>query len=379
MRMSIVQRLLVTLAGLALSAGAAAGPLGAQSPLDRLSIHGFLSQAYAATDTGQLYGIPASGTSDYRTAALQFRYDVADATNVTIQLAHERLGRSRLQESIPDVALDWAYVEHRFSDLLSVKAGRVQIPVGIYNEVRDVGTVLPLYAPPALIYREGIFGAEAVDGIVTGHRVGFGRWSVDANLYYGGWDFLAIDRETRGRVRDGLGAFAWLDTPLDGVRVGGGVQRYTTTADVAGNPGRTQRGYSLFASADVTRDRYFVRGEWSGTRFTTRDSVRQTDAGRFDGFHLQAGVSPLRRVTLIGQFEAIDADYRLSSPFPIHLRKRAADDWAAGIRYAVRPDLVLKAEYHWNTGYLREDLRNDLVFGDPSDARYGIVSISSSF
>ena len=41
----------------------------------------------------------------------------------------------------PDVALDWLFYEHRFADG-AVKVGRVKIPFGIYNEVRDVGTLL---------------------------------------------------------------------------------------------------------------------------------------------------------------------------------------------------------------------------------------------
>src|SRR6185295_799141 len=51
----------------------------------KITIHGFLSQAYARTDGSQILGIPKQGTADYRTAALQVRADITPSDTFAIQ------------------------------------------------------------------------------------------------------------------------------------------------------------------------------------------------------------------------------------------------------------------------------------------------------
>lgn len=110
-----------------------------------LSVHGYLTQGFAISTDHQVHGISTEGTSDYRNLALQFRYDVDDQQNFIIQFSHERLGLSPIMQLEPDVELDWAYYEYKFNDIYSIKVGKIQMPFGIYNEFRDVGTLLPFY------------------------------------------------------------------------------------------------------------------------------------------------------------------------------------------------------------------------------------------
>lgn len=59
-------------------------------------------------------------------------------------------------------------------------------------------------------------------------------------------------------------------------------------------------------------------------------------------------------------------------------RGAAYEDWAAGATFAARPDVVLKAEYHWSESQLLET--NIRPLGTPSrPVNYGIVSMSVSF
>jgi hypothetical protein len=95
------------LLALALLAGLPSGPAAAEEEAageePKLQIHGFLSQALAATDGNQILGIPEEGTSDYRTAAVQIRYQMAPRDLFVFQLAHERLGESPLAAFRDDV------------------------------------------------------------------------------------------------------------------------------------------------------------------------------------------------------------------------------------------------------------------------------------
>ena len=122
--------------------------------LSKLTVHGYLTQAYADADfadgllvsphTDELnLGISEDGTFDYRTMAIQFRYEISAKDIMIIQFSSRTLGNSPIESVEDEIELDWAFYERRLGDNTSVKVGRVQIPSGIFNAVRDVGTILP--------------------------------------------------------------------------------------------------------------------------------------------------------------------------------------------------------------------------------------------
>ena len=119
--------------------------LSAQS---KLNIHGYLTQAYAISDGNKIFGISPHGSADYRNLALQFRYDANPSNTIVFQFSHERLGSTPIMLLKEDVELDWGFFEHRFRNAISIKVGKIQIPLGIYNEIRDVGVLLPFYRLP---------------------------------------------------------------------------------------------------------------------------------------------------------------------------------------------------------------------------------------
>jgi hypothetical protein len=72
----------------------------------KLTVHGFLSQAYGRADGETAFGIPNTGTTDYRTAALQFGYGLTDKDRLVIQLGHQRIGVADEGAFLPDVSLE---------------------------------------------------------------------------------------------------------------------------------------------------------------------------------------------------------------------------------------------------------------------------------
>ena len=125
------------------------------------------------------------------------------------------------------IELDWAFYERRLADNTSIKVGRVQIPLGIFNEIRDVGTILPFYRPPFVMYREGTFTSETVDGVVLSHTFAAeSDWSLDFDVYGGEWELVETDFQVEtaepfiARAEDAWGVQLWLNTPLSGLRFG---------------------------------------------------------------------------------------------------------------------------------------------------------------
>jgi hypothetical protein len=330
----------------------------------KITIHGYLTQAYAASDGFQILGIPEEGTSDYRTAALQIRADISPDDVFVAQLSHERFGLSRLAEIKDDVELDYVFYERHFGNTVA-KVGRVPLPFGIYNEVRDVGTLLPFYRPSHNFYGEAAYSSETVDGIVVSHDVPLGDWRLKADAHYGNWEFVQRDFFTGAyapsQVDDSIGLQVWLETPLPGLRVGGGVMEYNIQIPTGETTWRVNH-FSLSGEFD----RFAVHGE-------IKDAYIGMGAHVYLGY-LHGGFRLTEKLTLNGQKDFFYIK------IPGTARVEVDDDRALGLNYAFRSWLVVKAEHHWNEGgFWLENGPPPLPGAAVPETRYWLLSLSSSF
>jgi hypothetical protein len=359
----------------------AVSPAAGQEPPPsdgRLAIHGYLTQAYARSSGAPLLGIPEDGTTDYRTAALQLRYALTGKDSFVVQVSHERFGASVVSGQKDDVELDWAFYEHRFSDATSVRLGKVQIPLGIYNEIRDVGTLLPLYRPPFNVYGEGAFTSETVDGFVMTHVASLpAGWELDLDLYYGGWDLIEVDPITNtaslGRVEDQLGVQAWVGTPLPGLRVGVGGSRFQLRDQLLGDGGK-QTLTAWNVGVDGNFDRLLARAEYLFVDFAPGD---------YAGWYGQLGwrFGEHLHVTAQGDFSHLRfKPTPQPPPFPAvpPFAGSFQEDLALAVGWHFRTDLVAKLEAHDGEGY-RIDEPILLFVAPPRRSRYYILSLSASF
>lgn len=357
---------------------AAAGTPGSgQSVLpEGLSVHGFLTQAYGVSDGHQRLGIPSYGTADYRVAALLFRYDATDQDAFVLQFSHERIGRSPLTAGEPAVDLDWVFYERRFGENTLARVGKIRTPVGIYNEIRDVGTLLPLYRPPTTLYGEQMYASETVDGAMVGHRVPLGDWSLDLEGFFGSWEYLQWDLETIAEIDGGAGAQVWLRTPLQGLRVGGSALRYTAR-NVQDTPEGFEDSQVLWmASVDGTFPRFFIRGEGYELDFGSEAGGYEVGAR---GYYGQLGFNVTDAVGLVAQAEWTDLELEVFEPMPFLFDDNMERDLSLGVRYSPLPNLVLKLEGHRYSGYGIENETRIIGLMERADVTYGLLSVSTSF
>lgn len=335
----------------------------------KIGIHGYLTQAYAQSDGHQIFGITEDGTADYRTAALQIRADISPKDTFVVQFSHERFGESRIQEIKDDVELDWLFYEHRFGET-ALKVGRVQIPFGIYNEVRDVGTLLPFYRPSHNFYGEVAYSSETVDGAVLSHTFSLGdAWRLEADLHYGDWEFIQRDFFTSAyssaKVNDSIGVELWLDTPVPGLRFGAGAMQYDVQDPASPTPGpATWKAYHVSVAGDF--DRFAVHGEYKGV---------DIDFAKLALGYVHLGVNLTSKISLNGQKDF--GDFKAPGLSKIAID----DDWIAGLNYAFNPSLVLKAEHHWDEGgfYVEDVLPYIPGLPPVPKTRYWLVSLSVAF
>jgi hypothetical protein len=354
----------------ALAVALATGAVHAQD--NRLQVHGYLTQAYGAADSGAYLGVPQDGTADYRIAALQVRYALTSDDHFVMQLSHRRLGESPMTVNEPDVAMDWVYYSRHFGDF-NARIGRVPIPAGIYNEVRDVGVLLPLYRAPFNVYFEGAFTSETVDGAVLRYDVLPGSpWNAEVYAFGGTWKMTQRGYGPDGyvpaevRIKNGLGAQLWVTTPFEDVRVGGGASRQ--------DAGEAQFGgiwKEWHVSFDGTTRWVTLQGEYRKLVLNVLN---------WEGYYASVGIHPVGGLTIHGQADFGDLLWKAVPlgvpPVPVDFDRTKS----VGASYAFRPDVVVKGEYHFTKGYWPDTPVLDPTAGDPpSQVNYFLLSLSVSF
>ena len=352
----------------------------AQGLSDRLVVHGYLTQGYATTNDAMLLGIPNDGTFDYRRAALLFRFKGTPNDAFVVQLASRRLGESPINEFTPEVQLDWAFYERRLGDNGTLRIGKAPIPMGISNETRFQGTLLPFYRVPYGFYQEGGFTSETLNGAIFTRKLNPGSvWLLTGSLFAGEFDYLqaaslpATDTSDaafvvgKARARNLLGAQLWLQTPLTGLRVGAGAARREDEGpllEMISGSGATK---DLWASVDGNFDRLTIRSEYRRLAFGRGGAVYKTN-------YEQVGYRILEPLLVTIQRDMTD----LFVQSPVGTIKIPYDrDQAIGVAYTFAPNVVGKFEFHDADGFSNEAVVN--FQGPPIENRYIILSASVAF
>lgn len=335
----------------------------------KLAIHGFLSQAYANSSGGVYMGIPGDGTTDYRNAALQFRYEYSPKDAFVIQFSSQQLGTSPMQPSLGDVMLNWIFYERQLFQGTSIKVGRFAVPLGIYNEVLHVGTVIPFYRPSFAFYGDGSWTSETVDGVGLYHMIPFGEsWSLEADLYAGGWTYYQQygPDVTAIRANNVVGAQLWLYTPIEGVRAGlGGYRATASNLPPPHAPGDKETDLNWYVSFDGRFDRFLFQAEYRWWKFG--------EDWTYTTYYGLAGVKLTKSLMINVQAEIADMD------IPNFIDGiQMTRDYALGVRYAFRQNLIAKAEAHLQEGQMGDSPVPDYT-ADPVESNYYIVSLAVSF
>jgi len=353
-------------------ATAASAPAPEAAP-ERVILHGYFSQAYAKSEDHQLIGIPNSGTFDYRRVALLIRGNISTKDTLVLQLAQRRLGDSPVMTLEPDVKVDWAFYEHRFDSSSSVRIGRIPNPLGLYSEIRYVGTVLPFYRAPYNFYQEGSFTSENVNGARVAHTFAADKpWNLEAQVFGGGFSMIESydGNVNQSHTNNALGSQLWLNTPVEGLRFGVGGDLFDVKKTILSGSG-SDSWKTWIASAELSRSRFRLRSEYSEIHLKQAQFVDKA-------YYVYGGYNLTEKLMANAQFDTSTATLgtgAASASLPKFYR-----DTTVGLSFAFRPEVVAKAEYHFATGRLIEDENVPL---DPSigpfKGNYSILSLSASF
>lgn len=341
-----------------------------------LSINGFLSQGYINSTGNNIFG---DSEDDGSFELNEFALTLNSIPTENIRLSLQLLSRDLGDEGNNDLLVDWVMAEYQLNDYFGIRAGKVKLPIGLYNQQRDSDFLRPMAFLPQSIYNEN------KRALLVGAWGGslYGNFSLDSigdfdyQAYYGKVDFRNDSGQARGMERlvqsiaqqQGLGTVANFDAenqyvlggsliyspPIDGLRLGfsyfTGESDFTFTTN--GIPGAAQgNNKDLYVfSAELSNNNWFIASEY--TEFTADRKVlgRDIPDGRSQGAYLLFCYHPYETVALSALYDLFYADkddhegsnYTLNGQ-PDYLGWRK--DLGAAIRWDITDQWMVRAEYH---------------------------------
>lgn len=201
-----------------------------------VEIHGFISQGYLKSDDNNFFAETSDGTSQFNEMGINFSTEVTDQLRMGVQLFARNLG----DFGGGDIEVDWAFADYRFRDEFGLRAGKMKLAYGLYNETRDVDFLRTGVFLPTSIYNEAwrdsfasIQGAGAYGTLEAGAAGSFdyqflaGLSDIDTDggiatslsdqLRLTGGDFNTYDTNSNHTYS---GVIFW-NSPVEGLRFGG--------------------------------------------------------------------------------------------------------------------------------------------------------------
>lgn len=196
-----------------------------------LQIHGFAAQGFLYS-TKNNYMAPNSkdGSFEFNEFALNFGKNLTDDLRVGMQLFARDLG----EFGNDNITVDWAYGDYRWRPWLGLRAGKIKLPIGLYNETRDMDAARnSIFLPQSVYFELTRDSLLATQGLALYGRVPLGPlgalpYQVMAGSlsFPSGGSFEAlVNASTAGRMTvrpssnaPNVAGYVEWETPLNGLR-----------------------------------------------------------------------------------------------------------------------------------------------------------------
>jgi len=348
------------LAGLAVAvlAGrpAAAVELGLPGQLPSLQIHGFASQGFLLTSANEYLAQSSRGSFEFSEVGLNLTLPATDRLTLGLQVFSRKLGPIGDYRGV----LDWYYLDYHWRDWLGIRAGRVKLPFGLYNDSSDVDSARTAVLLPQSIYpaqnRDFLLaqtGVELYGYTGLGHAGG-----LDYRLYAGtifldvrpqpGSPFTVLDLNVPYVAG---GRLLWL--PIDGLRLGASLQFLRLETDLLTPPATGSVAVKIPATLWVASAEYLVRDFLFAAEYSRW--LVQTESSNPSVFPESSTTS--ERAYLSGSYRVnpwLQAGAYYSRLIPNVDRRTWPDgvqhDFALTLRFDVNPYWLIKAEGHFLRG-----------------------------
>jgi hypothetical protein len=205
-----------------------AAELALPSDSASLQVHGFVGQG-ALKSTGNNYLADTKrGSLEFSDVGINFTAQPTERLRLGMQLFARKLGAV----GNFNAKTDWFYLDYHWRDWLGIRAGRVKLPFGLYNDTSDIDS-----ARVAVLLPGSLYPVNGRDFLLaqTGFEVyGYARLGAGGGLeyrLYAGTIFVqvtntpgaALQVQSLGVPYVAGGRLMW-EAPIEGLRVGGSLQ-----------------------------------------------------------------------------------------------------------------------------------------------------------
>jgi hypothetical protein len=334
-----------------------ASPALAQD-LSNLQIHGFVTQSYLYSGgTNNYLAMNTSrGSAGWSEAALNLTDQPSSTLRIGIQLHYLRLGAF----GGDDVSVDWAAGDYRPTPWFGLRAGKVKIRWGLYNDTQDADpgylwALLPesVYSIDDRATSLAELGAELYGTVRLSKALG----SLVYSFHYGDFYYAANDGFAQGFKEAGMdfantpggrtpGFDLRWNTPLKGLMIGASDQRINASGNLSNGTYNQSPAYSPTYYAQFVYRKVFASYQYarSITHTTTQITGMPPDMESDDshtwfvmgGYHFtdkfQAGVYYSSELSASPRDNSDPANF--------------GHDWAISGRYDFNSYLYGKLEGH---------------------------------
>ncbi len=316
---------------------------------DRVRFNGFFSTgvARASNDAGYAGITEKTNVADLSLLALQGTFNVTEKSQAVLQL----VGRGS-DDWEPQV--EWAYLSHRPTNNLQLRAGKMRIPFFMYSDSLEVGYAQPWARPPQSVY--GPIAITSYVGADATYNFNFDNSSLTATAFTGFTDEDGNSGDVQLRNIGGVnltwtdyvwtvrGVAATAEATIDATRLG----KLAASQGITLPAGATQlasgdRGnfYGIGASYDD--------GNWQIISEITRVEVdgqyADTDSAYLSVGHRFGSWTPY---VAAGWTESKDDDERtgafIPGAVPESILNYQREEYSVGTRWDITPGVAIKAD-----------------------------------
>ncbi|MBK1734305.1 hypothetical protein CKO15_03200 [Halorhodospira abdelmalekii] len=391
------------------------GPAASSSELPfRLS--GFLSQGLLYSSGNNYYGESTEISSELTEVGVNLRYPVGVNTVLAGQIVSRRAG------AVYDGAarIDYAFIEQTLRTTTTgrtgVRAGRAKLPLGFFNETRDIPMTRPSILLPQSIYVEGLGIRDFYTGVDGGalfweRYADQGTWQLDLGVgipttMAGETQLAFLGREYPGELEMTSGQnLRLLYEHQGGVwRSAATYSRVRTeyTAETGSLPGLDVGDGEVAVDALVLS----VERNWERLRIISEGVLRRIEPNGFadsplpqddvieGGYYIQGGyrITPRHELFLRYDSHWNDISDRDGSERAEEFAQLFGDraprphrffqhQWSLGVGWEVTPTWLLRAEWHHIHGTaLTPLLDNQEAFeSGGGSARWNLLALQASY
>jgi hypothetical protein len=325
------------------------------APDAELQIHGFASQGFLYTSDNNYLANTEDGSFEFAEAGINVTRQLGERLRMGVQLFARDLG------PLGDYSakVDWFYLDYRWRDWLGLRAGRLKLPLGLYNDSSDVDAAHPVALLPQSVYparnRDFLLAQTGVE--LYGYYDLESAGSVDYRVYSGTIHLDIDDNANPGITLRSLdipyviGARVLWEPPLEGLRVGASAQAlrlesaFNTPAMVVT---LDLDAVLVVASAEYTADQLFFAAEYSRWYTETRSNDQMLapdqEATSERGYIMAAyRARPWLQPGAYYSLYFPDVEMRDGKEGHQH-------DAAATLRFDITPNWIFKLEGHYLRG-----------------------------